>query len=194
MPIAAEQAQPEQPAAPRQPAPPAAQPAKPAGEPAALLIPLRVRFVLTKYQGEKKLSSLPYDLTVNATPSSHTGPGGTRLRIGGDVPYPTTSVKPADDKTTQTPFQFRSVGTRIDCSALSLDDGRYSLSISIIDDSVSYIDEKSTEGLSNVPRFRTFSLTNILLLKDGQTTQMTAATDPISGEVMRVDVSLSVVK
>jgi hypothetical protein len=33
-----------------------------------------------------------------------------------------------------------------------------------------------------------------MVLKDGQTTQLTTAADPISGDVMRVDVTLTVVK
>jgi hypothetical protein len=152
-----------------------------------------VRFVLTKYQGEKKLSSLPYDLSVNALPGPRPSLGPTRLRIGGEVPYRTAS-KPADDKPAQTAYAFRTVGTSIDCSAVALPDGQFRLNVSVSDDSVFYADQKSTEGLSDVPRFRTFSVTNNLLLKDGQTTQMTAATDPITGEVMRVDVTLTVAK
>ena len=33
-----------------------------------------------------------------------------------------------------------------------------------------------------------------ILLRDGQTMQYASATDPISGEVMRIDVSLSLAK
>ncbi len=32
------------------------------------------------------------------------------------------------------------------------------------------------------------------MLRDGQTTQLTTAADPITGEIMRVDVTLTVIK
>ena len=166
---------------------PTAKPVAPAA--VALLTPLRVRFVLSKYQGEKKLSSLPYDLSVNA-PNMQ-----TRLRIGGDVPYRTSASK-TDDKAGEkvASYGFRTVGTHIDCTAFHADGGAFRLVTTVSDDSVAYVDDKSPGGLSNVPRFRTFSVTNTLLLRDGQTTQMTTATDPITGEVMRVDVTLTVLK
>ena len=55
------------------PAPPAAKPAP------ATVTPLKVSVVVARFQGEKKLSSLPYTLSVNA---------GSRatLRMGAKVP------------------------------------------------------------------------------------------------------------
>jgi hypothetical protein len=44
------------------------------------------------------------------------------------------------------------------------------------------------------PVFPTFSVTNTLVLKDGETGQLTVAADPITGEVLRVDVTLTLVK
>ena len=46
----------------------------------------------------------------------------------------------------------------------------------------------------DVPAFRSFKGTNSLLLKDGQTRQYTVATDRVTGEVLKVDVSLKVLK
>jgi hypothetical protein len=45
-----------------------------------------------------------------------------------------------------------------------------------------------------MPVFRSFRSTNTLVLRDGQTRQFTAATDRVSGEVVRIDVTLNVVK
>jgi hypothetical protein len=175
----------QQPSPPEKPAT-----AKPAPAPAAApapssLMPLRVRFVLSKYQGDKKISSLPYDLSVNA------GGPSTQLRIGGDVPYRAASKTPNE---TAVSFNFRTVGTSIDCTAALPDGGLFRLSISVSDDSVIYADQQAADGLVGIPRFRTFRVSNTLLLRDGQTSQMTTATDPISGEVMRVDVTLTVLK
>ena len=174
----------QQPPAPEKPAT-AAKPAPPAPTVTTPPVTLRVRFVLSKYQGEKKLSSMPYDLSVNAAGNQ------TQLRIGGDVPYRVT--KPADNKT-DVAFNFRTVGTSIDCTASAFDGGVFRLAISVSDDSVAYVDDKDPASLSGVPRFRTFRVSNTLLLRDGQTSQMTTATDPITGEVMRIDVTLNVLK
>jgi hypothetical protein len=181
---------PDKPAPAGKPAPASAQepaPDKPQQKVATGLINLRVRFVLSKYQGDKKLSNHPHDLSVSATG------GSTQLRIGGDVPFRATNVKPTDDKTA-IPYNFRTIGTSIDCSAAVADSGSFRLVVTVSDDSISYSDDKTPEGLSGVPRFRTFRVTNTLLLRDGQTTQMTTSTDPITGEVMRVDVTLNVQK
>lgn len=48
--------------------------------------------------------------------------------------------------------------------------------------------------LKDIPTFRTFTSSQTLILKDGQTTQFTTATDRVSGEVTKVDVTLTVVK
>jgi hypothetical protein len=42
--------------------------------------------------------------------------------------------------------------------------------------------------------FRSFTMTNSMLMRDGQTVQFATATDKVTGETIRVDVTLSVVK
>jgi hypothetical protein len=177
----------QQPATPEKP--PASKPA-PEASPRQPIVPLRVQIVISKYRAEKKLSSLPYDLSVNA----NSGP--TRLRIGGDVPIPAGRTQKGDGKSAEplVSYSFRTIGTSIDCTGFSDDPGRYRLNVSISDDSIAYADEKDPGGFGEIPRFRTFTISNTLLLKDGQTSQMTMAADPITGEVMRVDVTLTVVK
>ena len=46
----------------------------------------------------------------------------------------------------------------------------------------------------NVPMFRSFNSSFQVLLRDGQTTQYTSATDPVSGEMTKIDVTLNVLK
>ena len=45
-----------------------------------------------------------------------------------------------------------------------------------------------------LPSFQSFSSAMHLIMKDGQTTQYTTATDKISGEVVKVDVTLNVIR
>jgi hypothetical protein len=53
--------------------------------------PLEVAVVIARYQGEKKLSSLPYTLSVNC----RSQPPANALRMGGAVPMPSHDA--ADD-------------------------------------------------------------------------------------------------
>jgi type II secretory pathway component GspD/PulD (secretin) len=162
---------------------------------AAAVTPLRVQVVLSKYQGDKKVSSLPYTLSVNSERGSRAS-----LRMGAQVPIVVgTMPTPASaDGKTATPLQsiqYKDVGTNIDCLAYPIDsDGRYKLEISIEDSSVYTVEGQNAMRPGDHPSFRSFRSSNTLLLKDGQTAQFTTATDKVNGEVMKADVTLNVVK
>jgi hypothetical protein len=182
---------------------PAAAPAqeKPAPAPAkaapAAVIPLKVQVVVSRFQGEKKISSLPYMLSVNA------GSKAT-LRMGAQVPVmmitaPASPVKGPDGNAIAAvgPIQYRDVGTNIDCTVeRPTDDGRFQIALTFDDSSV------YGEGLApgtnappaGNPSFRSFRASDSLMLKDGQTAQFTTATDKVSGDVIKVDVTLTVVR
>jgi len=49
-------------------------------------------------------------------------------------------------------------------------------------------------ALAGAPIFRSFRTTNTLLLRDGESAEFTAATDRITGDTIRVTVSLAVMK
>ena len=44
------------------------------------------------------------------------------------------------------------------------------------------------------PLFRTFNISLDPMLRDGQSIQAVASTDPVTGEVVKIDVTLNVVK
>jgi len=160
------------------------------------LVPLSVDVTVTRYQGEKKVSSTPYSLAVNA---NKVGQGGTsQLRMGANVPVPSIAApigNPAGPAGPMPgPVNYQNIGTSIDCSATRLDDG-FQVKISVDDTSVyTDIQDKSTPTVGNMPVFRSFKSTNTLVMKDGQSREFTAATDRVSGEVIRVTVTLKVVK
>jgi hypothetical protein len=186
-----------------------AQPARVAAQsrPSPVLIPLKVLVVVSRYQGEKKISSLPYTLSVNADDGPYTdvtgainsNPGGmVQLRMGAEVPVPAMAMPVVEGKPLPTagPVQYRKIGTDIDSSARILGDGRFSVYLSIEDTSV-YADGQTAPGLArlnDIPTFRTFRSSTKLVLKDGESTQFTAATDKVSGETTRIDVTLTVMK
>ena len=151
------------------------------------VIPLDIEVVISRYQGDKKIGSLPYSLSVNASDRGE----GTRLRMGASVPVPATIAEKAAPGTA-TPFQYREIGTSIDVSGRPLGDGRFTIMISVSESSV--VENPKDTVTNGAPVIRTFSSSNNLVLRDGQTRQFTAASDRITGEVVRVEVTLKVVK
>jgi hypothetical protein len=154
-------------------------------------IPLRLQLVISTYQAEKKINSVPYTLSVNAMTPPRTG-RPAQLRMGTRVPVPSAKQPTVDGKPVSdipTSFTYQDIGTNIDCSASITDDGRFELTISIEDSSIR--EEKRNE----LPLFRSFRLSNqVVVLRDGESTQFTTVTDRTSGEVIQVDVSLKVMK
>jgi hypothetical protein len=148
--------------------------------------PLRLQVVLSRYKGDTKVSSMPNTLWVNVK-----GPedrNESSLHIGVSVPVHVIA--------NNTPtVAFKDVGNRITCSAVPLADGRYSLSFSVEQSSVDNPPGASSQaGQSGMPLLKSFWSNFTMVLRDGQTVQAVSATDPVTGEVLKVDVTLNVVK
>jgi hypothetical protein len=160
------------------------------------LVPLSVDVIVTRYQGDKKISSMPYMLAVNANKLGQAGPA--LLRMGAKVPVPTIAAPPGNPAGPAGPMpgpvNYQDIGTNIDCTAKVVDEG-FEVRISVSDTSVyANIQDNATPTVGNMPVFRSYQSTNTLVLKDGQSREFTAATDRVSGEVIRIGVTLRVVK
>lgn len=159
------------------------EPAAPAKPPASS-VPLKVTVVISRSQGEKKISSMPYTLSVTGSHAS--------LRLGTKIPVMMVSAAAQADG--KSPVQYQDVGTNIDCDVKTLDEGRFMLNL-VVDDSSVYADEQAPPGgTRGNPSFRSFRASNSVVLRDGQTGQLTSATDKLTGETVRVDVTLTVMK
>jgi hypothetical protein len=152
--------------------------------------PLEVQVVVSRYAGEKRISSMPFVLTVNAVGSSQLlgVAENARLRMGSRVPG--LSGGPVDEVY---------IGTNIDCRARSMGDGRFELSVSIEDFSLATDGPVPATGTipvtpSGRPIVRSFTSSQNLILRNGESRQFTAATDRVSGETVRIDVTMKVVK
>ena len=146
-------------------------------------IPLKVTVAISRYEGEKRTASLPFVLWVN------TG-GNANIQMGSDVPIPTRTN--AGEGGPSTSFQYRSLGTNISCSALAMGDGLYRLSVEVQDTQVFRMTGSGTTQIG--PVYQNFRSTNSPILRDGQTVQFAVATDKTSGEVIKLDVTLNLVK
>jgi len=179
--------------------PPPQQPAASKNTPNTPPVPVRVTVTLGRYQGEKRISSMPYVLGVMASGWGQ-GPR-TRLRMGTDVPVVQTIFGGADNKAAapQSSYTYRNVGTFIDCNATyEQSSGVFQLVLTVSDSSIGLDAAQKKTGASaiapDIPAFRTFSSEFTAVLRDGQTMQYTAATDPVTGEVTKIDVTLNVMK
>jgi hypothetical protein len=166
------------------------------------LIPTKVDVVLTRFQGDKKVSSMPFTIYVNSTVTSDINRVRyVTLRMGVDVPVGTVTKTTTlnsnnTSNATTTEPQYRYVGTSIDCRAVQGEDGRFTVELNLQDSSIVTTDAegRSIVRASDPLAFRTFTMQNALLLKDGQAQQFTMGTDKISGETLKVDVTITVVK
>jgi hypothetical protein len=152
------------------------------------IVPLKVTVVFIEYDGEKKVSSLPYALFVKADENSRFQ---GRVRMGVRVPIWTGGKESA--------IQYQDVGSNLDCFAQFAEDGKYMLDLSlerssIYPNSSEYPAASKPDEQPHQPLVRQFRANLALVLRDGQTTQNTIATDPLNGHIVKVEVTLNVVK
>jgi len=118
------------------------------------------------------------------------------LRMGAQVPIPIqfgvapSSAPGKEAAKPATSFNYRDVGTNIDLSVRRLDSERFHLSVTVSDSSV--IEDKTKTAPS--PSFRQYSSSNQVVLKDGQSAQFSTAPDKVTGEIVKIDISLNIVK
>jgi hypothetical protein len=147
--------------------------------------PLKIQILLTEFDGAKKVKSLPYISYITAS-SDPRKSDFTRIRLGTKVPV--YAGKEAG-------MQYIDVGTNIDCSARQSEAGTYRLQLVV---ERSWVDGASdlsgTEGQLPEPIIRQFKNEMEVTLRDGQTSEPTVATDSMTGKVMKIEVSLSVLK
>ena len=151
-------------------------------------IPVKVQVIFTELDGEKKVSSLPYSFTVVADDR----PGGRstlNLRTGVRVPV---EFDGKDQKTT-----YIDVGANIDCGIRNEEDGKFRVFLNF--DRSAIYPNKSADGerLVNEPNgqplMKQFRISDELILGDGQTSEV-VSTDPLSGHVAKVSVTINVQK
>lgn len=155
------------------------------------MTPLRVQVTFTEFDGDKKISNLPYTFLVNADDR------GARAAVRMGLRVPIESYGKAGDKE----ISYQDVGTNLDGRAEKTEDGHFLLMLNV-EKSSAYLPGASEKPASvggnevsrSQPTFQQFRTQVNLLIRDGQTIQSTVATDPVTGRVLKVDVTLNVIK
>jgi hypothetical protein len=163
--------------------------------------PVKVQIVLTEFENDKKVKSLPYALYINASDAPEWKSGASsswvKLRVGSRVPIYTGG--------TTGNMTYLDVGTNIDARSAFTGEGRLSLYLKIerswveggVSVPVAKSDGSAAETLSGhfqEPIIRNFTSEFDLKLREGQPVESIMATDPISGKVLKVDISFTIVK
>jgi hypothetical protein len=160
---------------------------------------LKIQVTITEHEGEKKLANLPYSFFVRAAGVDDHDWRWTKVRMGSRVPVVTGGDK------SPAAFQYIDVGTNIDARAVAFEDGRFDLSLNLerswVEGDVLIPGEKqpatagaTPSGEFHEPIIRQFKTELTLAMHDGQTIQSTQATDPVSGRVLTITVTMNVVK
>jgi hypothetical protein len=166
---------------------------------------LRVDVVMTRYQGERKVASTPNSFILPAYPrdTPENKHPKSELRMGVEVPIPVTTFSAASGEkggtlAPATSFQYRNVGTNMQCRAREVGDGVYEISLVLEASTVYAGGEADAPYEAQAPggrtMFRTFNVSLRPLLRDGETVETVASADPVTGEVVKVSVSMKVVK
>ena len=150
-------------------------------------VPLKLDVVFTRFQGEKKVGRLPFTMLLNSDNSF------AELKMGLMVPLR------YEKENMHGNVVFKDVVTSVNCRARPLSGERFALACGFNQDSVyspngqdPAADAKASAALTP-PVVRRFGSQTTLILQDGQTVQH-SATDPLTGEVLEVDVTLTVTK
>ncbi len=152
--------------------------------------PLKVGVTFVEFEGDKKVKSLPYTMIVVADAKAPFPK--SVMKVGSRVPVYTGK---------ENGMQYLDVGSNIDCMASRAKDGEFDLRLSLdrswAEGDVSLPVERggsSGSGTFPEPIVRQFRSDLNLKLRDGQSVESGFATDPLSGRVFKVEVTLSVLK
>ncbi len=147
---------------------------------------LRVTVVLAEYDGQRRVSSLPYALTAAVDPQRSAPRRSSNVRMG--VRLPLGTEKPENT--------YLDVGTDLDCDAFAHGDGRFDLYLTVR--RTSFYKEPGEAAAPPAdgtrPVLRTFGGSFPLLLADGQTSRDISITDPVSGHVLKMEVTANLVR
>jgi hypothetical protein len=151
-------------------------------------VPVKVQIVFSEFEGEKKISSMPYSF-IAITDEKVGGYYSTSLRTGVRIPV---EVDGKDQKAT-----YMDVGSNIDFGIRTTPDDRYHLYM-IFERSALYPstpdDKLPSRTPGQPPLVRQFKASENMILKDGQTSESVVSTDPLNGHSLHITVTINLVK
>jgi len=154
------------------------------------LTALKITLILHEFGGNQEVARLPYEVAVAAMMGAghHTSRGSAR--VGTRIPVLTEKGS----------FTYVDIGTSYDCQVSAWSEGRFRIETNLDRSSVSTTNAENikakgipAESPEN-PRINSLRLSFDVLLRDGETQEASAATDPLTGHIWKVEIRLKVLK
>lgn len=164
--------------------------------------PAQLDITLTRYQGDKKIGTAPFVVMLNAARNVPY----TTVESGLDIPIGTSNSdttqtsgaqgnSPRAVRTQKVETTYRTVGTRISCSVSRADESTYVVYLDVRDSRVLERDiARRVSAATTANLFRTLSHTSSLQMKEGETKLFAVLADQASGETVKIDVKLTILK
>jgi hypothetical protein len=140
---------------------------------------VRLQVVLARYAGKKLVASEPYELLLVANGQRKS------LRTGAEVPIAGGAAGGKENS-----GGYKSIGTNITVDVGQQSDGRFRTSLLVSSSSVYPADQKQADRSA----FRTYMLNGEAFLREGARTEIATATDSLTGEVIKAEVTVTTVK
>jgi hypothetical protein len=151
-------------------------------------IPVKIVVVISRYNGDRKISSLPFTLLAIAN--------GDKAYISNSMNIPISTVTNSDGKSFPS-ISYTNIGTTIS-GTITTDSGHFKAIFSIDDKSVADAPPSTATNTGpaspDQPRFREVSFNGTVNLKEGEQKEIYSAADRSSGEVTKIDVTLTLDK
>jgi hypothetical protein len=141
-------------------------------------IPVKLLVVISTFEGDKKVSSMPYTLLATANGSE------VSFQSGANVPIPASNGGGAS---------YTNIGTTLRCT-VTTESGSFKVSINFSDKTVLSNKTPPTSATARYPDYPTYHDVNYISavsMKDGETKQMISAPDKVTGEILKIDVTLT---
>jgi len=143
-------------------------------------IPVKLLVVISTFEGDKKVSSMPYTLLATAN--------------GSQVNFNSSSNMPIQTGNSGA-YSYTNVGTNLQCT-VATEAGSFKVTITFSDKTV--ISNKAPAAATGTtakpldsPTFHDVSYSSAVNMKDGETKQLISAPDKVTGEVIKIDVTLT---
>ena len=142
-------------------------------------IPVKLQVVISTFEGDKKVSSMPYTLLATAN--------------GSQVSFSSSSNMPIQTGTSGA-VTYTNVGTNLVCT-VATEAGSFKVTITFSDKTVVSIKTPAavagTARPLDSPTFHDVSYSSAVNIKDGETKQLISAPDKVTGEILKIDVTLT---
>jgi hypothetical protein len=171
-------------------APTVAEARQAAQKPAAEPVSVRLKLVVDRTEGDKVVSTTPFELVVRANVG-----GVTSLNHGRSVPVAQTTFLPvaAGGAPTQpqVSYAYQSIGSNLHISGMTANDKLVSFELMV---DVSSLEAPSKDAASPGPTFRKFTMQMQVSVRAGEATVVATSTDRMTGETARLTVLADIVR